>query len=182
MNNKYLKKDIEEAKIPNLILSHLAGSHAYGMSTPQSDIDVRGIFCADDVNIRTPFFPYKEQTITSMEDAKVYELSNFMKLYTEGNPNILETLWVDWDDIITHEFPYLVLRDKKEDLLSKKLAFTFSGYAISQLKRIKGHNKWITQEDRGVKGLTSLLKEEKITVEWLSSNFTENIVEKVING
>jgi hypothetical protein len=29
------------------------------------------------------------------------------------------------------------------DFLSSKIAFTTSGYALAQLKRIKGHNKWI---------------------------------------
>ncbi len=80
------------------------------------------------------------------EDGKVYELSNFMNLYTQGNPNILETLWVDQSDIIHDSGAYQYLRSSREQLLSAKVAFTFSGYAISQLKRIKGHNKWINNE------------------------------------
>lgn len=143
MNKAQLKKDIFGANIPNLMVSHLAGSHAYGMNTPESDIDVRGVFCGSQESVCTPFYPHKEQTIPEMEDAKVYELSNFLKLYTQCNPNILETLWVDDDSIITDSNAYSYMRQYREELLSKKLAFTFSGYAISQLKRIKGHNKWI---------------------------------------
>ena len=32
---------------------------------------------------------------------------------------------------------------QRQKLLSSKIAFTTSGYALAQLKRIKGHNKWI---------------------------------------
>lgn len=125
------------------IVKHYAGSLAYGTNLPTSDVDIRGIFCADEVNIRTPFYPVREITIPEDEDTKLYELSTFMKLYTDGNPNILESLWVDKSDIIEFNSAYMLLRSYREELLSSKVAFTFSGYAISQLKRIKGHNKWI---------------------------------------
>ena len=144
LDREKLKQEIREANIPNLLMTGLAGSHAYGMSTPESDIDVRGIFCGSKENICTPFFPYKEQNISSMEDAKVYELSNFLHLYTQGNPNILESLWLDDSSILTQGVGYDLLHAVRSELLSKKVAFTFSGYALSQLKRIKGHKKWIS--------------------------------------
>jgi hypothetical protein len=93
IDKEALKKQILAADIPNLLMTSLAGSHSYGTSTPESDIDVRGIFCADRVNICTPFYTIREQTISSLEDAKVYELANYMSLYTQGNPNILERVW-----------------------------------------------------------------------------------------
>lgn len=137
------KLDYKIEGVDNLIVSHMAGSHAYGMSTPESDVDVRGIFCADAVNIRTPWFPVREQTIANMDDAKVYELTNFMKLYLDCNPNIVESLWVTDKSIIQTSPAYDLLRKYRQDLLSSKVAFTFSGYAMSQMKRIKGHNKFI---------------------------------------
>jgi predicted nucleotidyltransferase len=134
----------EAMKILNPIVQHYAGSLSYGTSLPTSDVDIRGIFCAEPKSIRTPFFPVREVTLEDQEDGKLYELSNFMKLYTEGNPNILETLWVDNPDIIQGSAVYDLLCSHREELLSSKVAFTFSGYAVSQLKRIKGHNKWIS--------------------------------------
>lgn len=130
----------------NLIVEHLAGSHAYGTNIATSDVDVRGIFCADEVNIRTPFFPVREVTLEDEEDGKLYELTQFMNLYIGMNPNIVETLWVDDADIQFKHPAYDFLRENAaQQLLNKKAAFTFSGYAISQLKRIKGHNKWINR-------------------------------------
>lgn len=138
-----LLKDLQDANLKNLMVAHLAGSRSYGTQLPTSDWDVRGIFCADRVNVCTPFFPIREQNIPAMEDAKVYEVANFLKLYLDGNPNILESLWVDEEDILVHSEAYKLLRNYRSELLSKKVAFTFTGYALSQLKRIKGHNKWI---------------------------------------
>lgn len=127
----------------NLIVKHLAGSHAYGTSTPESDVDYRGVFCADQINLLTPFFPIRECEDKDEEDTKLYELAHFMKLCLDCNPNVIETLWVDEEDITDTSPAYELLRKHRHDLLSAKIAFTTSGYALAQLKRIKGHNKWI---------------------------------------
>lgn len=129
----------------NHIVQHYAGSLAYGTSLPTSDTDIRGVFCASPLQVRTPFYPVKEVTLPDEEDGKLYELSTFLQLYTQGNPNILETLWVADSDIIATSPAYAYLREYRERLLSKKVAFTFSGYALAQLKRIKGHNKWLNK-------------------------------------
>jgi len=136
-------KTAKELMTENLLVKHYAGSHAYGTSTPTSDVDFRGIFVADPINVRTPFYRIDETTDTSEEDTKFYELSNFMKLALDCNPNVIETLWVDEKDIVHQTEGYKLLREAREKLLSRKVVFTFSGYAMSQLKRIRGHNKWI---------------------------------------
>lgn len=136
-------KDPQDLMKDNLIVKHYAGSRAYGTSLPTSDTDFRGIFVADPVNIRTPFFPVREVDDTNEEDTKLYELGQFMRLTLDCNPNVIESLWVDPSDIVATTSVYDMLRAAAPDLLSSKIAFTTSGYAISQLKRIKGHNKWI---------------------------------------
>ena len=138
-------RDTKELLQDNMLVKHYAGSHAYGTSLPTSDVDFRGLFCADPVNIRTPWFTVEEIELPpdQEEDTKFYEVSNFMKLLMDQNPNIIETMWVSQEDIVFDSDPYQYLRSQREKLLSSKVAFTFSGYAVSQLKRIKGHNKWI---------------------------------------
>lgn len=126
-----------------LIVKMYAGSHAYGTALPTSDVDFRGIFVAPSICIRTPFYPIREQTDTREEDTKYFELNRFMKLALDCNPNVVELLWTDTRDIVATSPGYELLRKHAGDLLSSKIAFTTSGYALSQLKRIKGHNKWI---------------------------------------
>ena len=125
------------------ICNTIAGSRAYGTAMPDSDYDYRGIFCADPINIRTPFFPIREKIDMSENDCVTYEVSNFMKLCLQCNPNIVELLWCDPVDVIHSTPEYQLLREHRDKFLSQKIAYTTSGYAFSQLKRIKGHNKWI---------------------------------------
>ena len=127
----------------NMLVKHYAGSISYGTNIATSDVDFRGLFCADPINIRTPWFAVRECTDVNEEDTKLYDLTHFMKLCLDCNPNIIETLWVDRSDLVRSSVGYELLRANRHALLSSKLAFTFSGYAISQLNRIKGHNKWI---------------------------------------
>lgn len=133
----------QELMQQNCIVKHYAGSHAYGTNIASSDVDFRGIFVADPINLRTPFYPIKEVEDSSEEDTKFYELAQFMKLALDCNPNVVETLWVDEQDVVFSTPAYEILRAAAPKLLSSKIAFTTSGYALSQLKRIKGHNKWI---------------------------------------
>lgn len=138
-----LIKQASELIKDNLIVKHYAGSIAYGTNLPTSDTDFRGIFVADPVNIRTPFYRIDEAKDKTEEDTVIYELSQFMRLALDCNPNIIETLWVDESDIVFTTPAYEKLRSYAPQLLSSKIAFTTSGYALAQLKRIKGHSKWI---------------------------------------
>lgn len=136
-------KTAQQLMKDNMIVKHYAGSHAYGTSLPTSDVDFRGIFVANPINVRTPFYRIEEVNDTTEEDTKLYELSQFMKLCLDCNPNIIETLHVDEQDVIFSTPAYELLRENAPKLLSSKIAYTTSGYALAQLKRIKGHNKWI---------------------------------------
>lgn len=140
---QFLLRPAQEQIRSNLLIKHLAGSHAYGTALPTSDIDFRGVFVADPVCIRTPFFHVEEVKDLTEEDTKLYELNTFVKLALDCNPNIVETLWVDEADIVTCRPAWNLMKQAAPRLLSRKIAFTTVGYALSQLKRIKGHNKWI---------------------------------------
>lgn len=127
----------------NLIVKMYSGSHAYGTALPTSDVDFRGIFCANPESIRTPFFPIKEVTDETEEDTKFYELNNFMKLCLDCNPNIVELIWVDESDIIYQHEAYEHIRKHRREFLSKRIIYTTTGYAMAQLKRIKNHQKYV---------------------------------------
>lgn len=119
-----------------------AGSHSYGTNTPTSDNDFRGLFVADPKFIRTPFFKVHQYSDPNEKDSTSYELNKFMQLYSECNPNIVELLWIDGSDIVLDSPAYQLLRQHRQDLLCSRVAFTFSGYAVSQLKQMKNQSKW----------------------------------------
>lgn len=127
-----------------LIFKCIAGSHSYGTALPESDMDTRGVFIAPPDYILSC-----TKSIEQVEDAKqdevIYELRKFLKLAANNNPNILELLFSDEENILEIDWPFQKIRDNRHLFLSKKAKFTFSGYGAAQLKRIKGHNKWIAR-------------------------------------
>lgn len=130
--------------VSKVLMLCLAGSHAYGTAMPTSDTDIRGIIVARPGVIRAPFRTLKEMGIEDEEDGKVYELNNFMALFCDMNPNIIELGFTD-DQATLYKHPvWDDLRAALPQLLNKNVAYRFSGYAMSQLKRIKGHNKHIS--------------------------------------
>lgn len=134
---------LDNKLVGKVIMTCLSGSKAYGTSLPTSDTDIRGIFVAVPEATRTPWYTINEVNIPDEEDGKLYELNNFMKLFLDMNPNILELLFVREEEILTSTEEYWVLRREAHALLNRNVAYRFSGYAMSQLRRIKGHDKWI---------------------------------------
>lgn len=119
-----------------------AGSHAYGTSLPTSDVDTRGVFIAPPSSILTCIHNV-EQAEDKGEDTVIFELRKFLKLAANCNPNIIELLFTDERNILFMHDAWRRIREHADLFLSKKAKHTFSGYAMSQLQRIKGHNKWI---------------------------------------
>jgi len=136
-------KDIEELKIFEVI----AGSQAYGTNTPESDIDIRGIFkmpkgYLESLGIINPMKPI-ERVGDKKNDIEFYELKRYFQLASDCNPNIIELLWMPEDCITKCDDTMKVLLNNRELFLTEKAYHTFSGYAHSQLERARGQNKWV---------------------------------------
>jgi len=126
----------------NTILQVVAGSHAYGTNLPTSDWDERGIFIDNMERIMLPFEKV-EQHKFEYDDIVVFELSKFMPLLLEQNPNVIELIWTAPEDVLKLTKEGQMLLDHRQDFLTLKIKDSYVGYAKSQLGRIKGHNKWI---------------------------------------
>lgn len=133
---------LEELAKSNTILQVVAGSHAYGTNIPGSDWDERGIFVDNIERICLPFEKI-EQVQLREDDIVIYELSKYMPLLLEQNPNVIELLWTDEKDITKNTDLGQLLIDNRKNFLSIAVKDSYVGYATSQLTRIKGHNKWI---------------------------------------
>lgn len=146
------------------ILLTSAGSRAYGIATPESDVDVKGVVIAPK-EIKLGFLHNFEQAEGAADIKKltaevwpgsstsdgaenglegvVYELCKFMRLATDCNPNILDVLFCRDTDILHSTPAGRELRNNRDKFLSTKAKYTFSGYAIAQLKRIMAHRAWL---------------------------------------
>jgi len=76
------------------------------------------------------------------DDEELQELRKFLKLASESNPNIVEFLWVD--RLITHKTKvWDLIQENRDMFLSKRARYTFSGYAVAQLRRIQVHRQYL---------------------------------------
>lgn len=122
-----------------IILECISGSKAYGLNTPTSDTDIKGVFILP----KEQYYglKYIPQVNNETNDVVFYEFGRFMELLSLNNPNILELLNTPEDSII-YKHPYLL--DVKSELILSKLCFnTFGKYALSQIKKAKGLKKKI---------------------------------------
>ncbi len=125
-----------------IIYSGIVGSHAYGLNTPKSDIDIRGVFLSDNKDILL-LNNYVDQVSDDTNDTVYYELNSYDELLFNNNPNILELLYIPKDKI-KHQSPLFEEFIKYRDsFLTKRCKDTFGGYSISQIKKAKGLNKKI---------------------------------------
>jgi predicted nucleotidyltransferase len=132
--------DIEEC----LIFETIVGSCAYGTNTLESDIDKKGICITPKNTYLSLFKNFNEYREDDPEDKVIYSLDKFMLLASKCNPTILELLFIEDNLWTMHCDMYLYLRENRDMFLSKKyVKNSFSGYAISQLKRMQRHKVWL---------------------------------------
>jgi predicted nucleotidyltransferase len=141
----------------NLIYKVVAGSQAYGLDRPESDLDVRGVCIPPRRYLLglSAFEQWEEQDESG--DTTIYALAKFVSLALACNPNIIELLYTDPRHVLYIDTYGQRLVEHRHLFLSKQARHTFAGYAISQLRRIERHHRWLvnppdhkpTQEEFG---------------------------------
>jgi hypothetical protein len=124
-----------------IIFSGIVGSQAYGISTPTSDIDKKGVFIQSLDSILG--IGYIEQISDEKNDQTFYEVRRFLELLRSNNPNILELLNLPEDCIVYKEPIFDQILEHKEKFITKICKASFGGYAIEQIKKARGMNKKI---------------------------------------
>lgn len=129
-----------------VVLRYIAGSHLYGLNTPESDVDTRGIYLDEITSILTG----KTADVVADEknDNSFNELSKFVFLLHKSDPIVLESLYVPDDKILSTSYIYKLFRNNRTKFLSKKAIYSFCGYATEQIKRARGLNKKVSQEKK----------------------------------
>ncbi len=152
MTYKYTTEELIDFKkhdnIPwlrsSIILLTEHGSQAYGLATPESDLDIKGIAIPPENYFLSPFNRFEQAEGKSEKcEYAIYDIRKFISLAADCNPNIIEVLWTDDSSIIEESSEGKLLRKYRGQFLSTKARYTFSGYAIAQLKRIKTHKRWL---------------------------------------
>lgn len=125
-----------------IIFSCVAGSHAYGTFTPESDKDIRGIYINPDHDYLGLFEP-QNQISDEKNDITYYSTKRFFELAMTANPNIIELLYIPEDCVSIKTELMQKIIDNRDMFISKKCYYSHSGYAYAQIKKAKGQHKMV---------------------------------------
>lgn len=126
-----------------LIFKAIVGSQSYGTSTPESDIDYKGVYIQNNDDILS--FGYIEQ-INVTKDETYYEVRRFLELLQSANPTVLELLYSPDDCVLIIEPEFELIKQSRHKFLTKECKNSFAGYAINQIAKARGLNKKMNWE------------------------------------
>lgn len=106
------------------------GSRAYGLNTPDSDTDIRGVFVNTEVSQILGLNRFDHQiNKKDKEDTVLVELRQFFKNLKKGCTGDIELLWTEPDSIITPSYNWGQILKYRTRLVSTNTLFkSISGY------------------------------------------------------
>jgi uncharacterized protein len=129
--------------VTTLIYETVHGSRAYGLAREGSDVDLKGVVVGPAAWYHG-FVGGPEQVELSADHVR-FEVRKAFRLLANANPTLLELLWTHPDDhrVVTPAGERLLAA--RDGFLSRRVADSFGGYALGQLKRLKGHRRWLLE-------------------------------------
>lgn len=121
------------------ILTGTVGSTAYGLATPESDVDTLSVAVAPTRDI-LGLHPPRDKTASSVRtdpDVTVHELGKYLGLALKANPTVTELLWLP-DDCYTeiHPLGSSLIALRKWLLGATAVRNAYLGYATSQFRKM----------------------------------------------
>ncbi|GAA2602755.1 nucleotidyltransferase domain-containing protein [Actinomadura fulvescens] len=124
----------------NVLLSGIVGSTAYGLATPESDVDRLGVYAAPTEQFHGLHLPIgkKASKVSTNPDVTFHEAGKWAGLALGCNPTATELAWLP-DDL------YETRTALGDDLIAIRGAFlsagrvrdAYLGYAVAQFKRLE---------------------------------------------
>jgi hypothetical protein len=127
--------EVREDLRPWIIYRCQVGSKAFGLASEESDDDLRGIYLPParlQWSLRR--LPEQLEFADQTRDEVYWELEKFLRLALKANPNVLETLWTPL--VLLADETAQELRAMRLAFLSKHVYKTYSGYVLSQFRRM----------------------------------------------
>lgn len=122
---------------PNVLLSGIVGSTAYGLATEDSDVDRLGVFAAKTERL-LGLHPVQQSVVSSKPDATWHEAGKFASLALKVNPTITELMWLPGDLYETRtELGDALIAVRRHFLSRGAVRNAYLGYATQQFKRLE---------------------------------------------
>lgn len=134
--------DLLTISAKHVIFSCIAGSRAYGTHVPGSDEDIRGLYVVPSIAY-LPLNQMPGQVADERGNTVYYSLRRCIELLAEANPNILELLFTPPDCVRQTSAEMDQLIRARSMFVTRQCGDTHIGYAMSQIKKARGQNKWV---------------------------------------
>jgi uncharacterized protein len=127
--------EVTEDLRPWIIYRCQVGSRAFGLASEDADDDLRGIFLPPArLYWSLRLLPEQLEFNGQEEDEVYWELEKFLRLALKANPSVLETLWTPL--VLLADETARELRAMRQAFLSTHVYKTYSGYVLSQFRRM----------------------------------------------
>jgi hypothetical protein len=127
--------EVDEDLRPYIIYRCQVGSKAFGLSGEDSDDDLRGTYLPPArLHWSMRRLPEQLEFADQERDEVYWELEKFLRLALKANLSVLETLWTPL--VLLADETAQELRAMRQAFLSKHLYKTYSGYVLSQFRRM----------------------------------------------
>jgi hypothetical protein len=119
----------------HVVLRVVVGSRAYGLHGDASDTDRRGVYLPP-ADRHWSLYGVPEQLEDDATQEVYWEMGKFVTMALKANPNVLEVLYTP---LVEHATPVAEeLLAMRSAFLSKLVYQTYSGYVMSQFRKLQG--------------------------------------------
>jgi predicted nucleotidyltransferase len=127
-------------KCGGVILCELiAGSRLYGLNTPDSDTDYRGIFCHTHPHYLSGFEKVESIVQTKEIDSCHYEVMRYLQLLRKSNTQVLEIVFAPNESFTVMTDDFALIREHRYRFIdTNQLKNSLKGYVYSELRLATG--------------------------------------------
>ena len=160
----FLRNDINLKD--RIILLVVGGSYGYGLNMETSDIDLRGIAVErKEVLLGLDNFDNFDIFEDKHTDTSIYSLKKIFNLLTKCNPNVIEILGSDPNNIVLITPSGKKILENINIFLSQKAIASFGGYSSNQLRRLQNSLIVDSGQDLKEEQLLKTLKSQMINLQ-----------------
>ncbi|MET7452648.1 nucleotidyltransferase domain-containing protein [Streptomyces sp. NPDC005574] len=126
--------------VPNVLLSGIVGSTAYGLAHEGSDIDRLGVFATPTEALHGLHKP-KESHVGTAPDTTLHEAAKWCRLALGGNPTAMELVWLP-DELYEVRTPLgdELIGIRTSLLGAQRIRAAYLGYATQQFRRLEARD------------------------------------------
>lgn len=120
-----------------VLINTLAGSKSYGLDTPESDHDTRGVFHDENFSSMVGLSTKNTHIKSNTDDGVLWEVIHFFNMLKKGNTQALEIIYSDEENHLQYDTLFIdhVYKNRNLFLNTESLCNSLLGYSFGEYKK-----------------------------------------------